>query len=59
MENEEKLTEGPEKHMKMVHYYYINYKQFVNVVKFKLDQMRKKIESNEKKVAMFHLILVN
>lgn len=35
---------------KMMHYYYINYKQFVNVVKYKLDQMRKKMESDDKMV---------
>lgn len=37
-------------HMRLVTYWYINYKQFVNVVKYKLDQMRKKIESEQKKV---------
>ena len=31
-------------------YYYINYKFFVNMVKYKLDQMRKKIENEEKQV---------
>ena len=30
------------------HYYYINYKAFVNVVKYKLDHMRKKIELEER-----------
>lgn len=49
MESEEGAAEK-EKHLKMVHYYYINYKQFVNVVKYKLDQMRKKIEAEERKV---------
>jgi len=44
-------TEG-EKHLRMVYYYYINYKQFVNVVKYKLDRMRKAIEAEEKKVQM-------
>ncbi len=29
-------------------YYYINYKAFVNVVKYKLDHMRKKIELEER-----------
>lgn len=29
-------------------YYFINYKLFVNVVKYKLDHIRKKIESDEK-----------
>ena len=32
-------------------YYYINYKHFVNMVKYKLDHMRKKIESEEKQVS--------
>ncbi|XP_065910488.1 general transcription factor IIE subunit 1-like isoform X2 [Dysidea avara] len=31
-------------------YYYINYKHFVNMVKYKLDHMRKKIESEEKQM---------
>ncbi len=35
---------------KMNHYYYINYKQFVNVVKYKLDQMRKSLESRDRMV---------
>ena len=48
MEKEESSLEGEK--VKMVHYYYINYKQFVNVVKYKLDQMRKKIEAEERKV---------
>ena len=39
----------------MAHYYYINYKQFVNAVKYKLDQMRKKIELEEKRVHEFVL----
>ena len=29
-------------------YYFINYKLFVNVVRYKLDHIRKKIESDEK-----------
>lgn len=45
------VTEG-EKHLRMVYYYYINYKQFVNVVKYKLDKMRKAIEAEEKKVCV-------
>lgn len=31
---------------KLMHYYYINYKLFVNVVKYKLDNMRKRLESD-------------
>lgn len=49
MESEEGNVEG-QKHLRMVHYYYINYKQFVNVVKYRLDQMRRKLEMDEKKV---------
>ena len=45
------VVEG-EKHLRMVYYYYINYKQFVNVVKYKLDKMRKAIEAEEKKVCV-------
>ncbi|XP_041462380.1 general transcription factor IIE subunit 1-like [Lytechinus variegatus] len=30
------------------YYYYINYKTFVNVVRFKLDRMRQKIENRER-----------
>ena len=42
-------VEGVE-NIKMMHYYYINYKEFVNVVKYKLDQMRKKLESEDRMV---------
>ncbi len=37
---------------KMIHYYYINYKLFVNVVKYKLDMMRKKVESEDRMVVL-------
>ena len=33
------------------HYYYINYKVFVNVVKYKLDRMREKIQAEERRVS--------
>ena len=46
------FPDGERQHMRLVNYWYINYKQFVNVVKYKLDQMRKKIESEQKKVVM-------
>ena len=49
MESEDGNIEG-QKHLRMVHYYYINYKQFVNVVKYRLDKMRKTLEADEKKV---------
>lgn len=48
MESEEGQAEG-QKHLRMTHYYYINYKQFVNVVKYRLDHMRRKLEMEEKK----------
>lgn len=38
-----------------VQYYYINYKVFVNVVKYKLHRIREKIRSDERKV-MFQLM---
>ena len=43
-------TSGRKPAPKMMHYYYINYKQFVNVVKYKLYQMRKNLESKDKMV---------
>lgn len=45
----------PSKHLKMMNYYYINYKEFVNVVKYKLDMMRKKIQSEGKTVSYLML----
>jgi transcription initiation factor IIE alpha subunit len=50
METLESSQEGVAPRPKMVHYYYINYQQFVNVVKYKFDQMRKKLESEDKMV---------
>ena len=44
------------KHLKMIHYYYINYKEFVNVVKYRLDMMRKKIQSEGKTVSMSNYV---
>ena len=34
-------------------YHYINYQLFVNVAKYKLDQMRKKVKSETKEVCYF------
>ena len=34
----------------LTHYYFINYKQFVNVVKYRVDHMRRRLELEEKKV---------
>lgn len=50
MESQEEkgVAEAMEKpSMRMVQYYYINYKQFVNVVKCKLHQMRMKLEDED------------
>ncbi len=35
--------------MRMVHYYYINYREFANVVKYKLHRMRHKLEEESSK----------
>ena len=51
MEHEEgEVRSDVQKLMRMTHYDFINYKQFVNVVKYKLDHMRRKLEMEEKKV---------
>ena len=56
MESEEGGVHGDgQKHMRMIHYYFINYKQFVNVVKYRLDHMRRKLEMEEKKVRDIHV----
>lgn len=53
MEAEESGTNSEgSKHLKMTQYYYINYKEFVNVVKYKLDMMRKKTQSEGKTVSV-------
>ena len=56
MENEEGETRRADgqKLMRMTHYYFINYKQFVNVVKYRLDHMRRKLEMEEKNVSDLH-----
>jgi len=43
-----KMETGPDGKTQKVNYYYINYKSFVNVVKYKLDHMRKKMETEER-----------
>jgi hypothetical protein len=48
----------PNKHLKMIHYYYINYKEFVNVVKYRLDMMRKKIQSEGKTVSVSSITII-
>ena len=51
MESEEgNFQQDGQKHLRMIHYYFINYKQFVNVVKYRLDHMRRKLEMEEKTV---------
>lgn len=54
---EQHETEKGEKKSHLCYYYYINYKLFVNVVKYKLDQMRKKIEGEERRVRILIRIL--
>ncbi len=36
----------------LVRYYYINYKHFVNVVKYKLDKIHRNIEAEERRVSL-------
>lgn len=42
------LSAGPDGKAQKVNYYFINYKTFVNVVKYKLDLMRKRMETEER-----------
>lgn len=43
-----KMETGPDGKAQKAYYYYINYKTFVNVVKYKLDLMRKRMETEER-----------
>lgn len=43
-----KMETGPDGKATRQNYYFINYKVFVNVVKYKLDHMRRKIETEER-----------
>ncbi|XP_064473309.1 general transcription factor IIE subunit 1-like [Ornithodoros turicata] len=43
-----RMETGPDGKATRQNYYYINYKVFVNVVKYKLDHMRRKIETEER-----------
>jgi transcription initiation factor TFIIE subunit alpha len=43
-----KMETGPDGKATRQNYHYINYKAFVNVVKYKLDHMRRKIETEER-----------
>ncbi|XP_058833281.1 general transcription factor IIE subunit 1-like [Topomyia yanbarensis] len=42
------METGPDGKAQKVNYYFINYKTFVNVVKYKLDHMRKRMETEER-----------
>lgn len=43
-----KMETGPDGKAHKVNFYYINYKTFVNVIKYKLDLMRKRLETEER-----------
>lgn len=43
-----KMETGPEGKAHKVNYYYIQYKCFVNCIKYKLDMMRKRLETEER-----------
>lgn len=43
-----KMETGPDGKAHKVNYYFINYKVFVNVIKYKLDMMRKRLETEER-----------
>uniref|UniRef100_A0A336M2K2 General transcription factor IIE subunit 1 n=1 Tax=Culicoides sonorensis TaxID=179676 RepID=A0A336M2K2_CULSO len=43
-----KMETGPDGKAQKANYYFINYKTFVNVVKYKLDLMRKRMETEER-----------
>jgi transcription initiation factor TFIIE subunit alpha len=47
---ESKELENGETKNYLSHYHYINYKVFVNVVKFKLNKMRERIQAEERRV---------
>jgi transcription initiation factor TFIIE subunit alpha len=43
-----RMETGPDGKAQKVNYYFINYKILVNVIKYKLDHMRKKMETQER-----------
>ena len=43
-----RMETGPDGKAQKVNYYFINYKTFVNMVKYKLDMMRKRMETEER-----------
>lgn len=48
IQNRLKMETGPDGKAQKAYYYFINYKTFVNVVKYKLDLMRKRMETEER-----------
>jgi transcription initiation factor TFIIE subunit alpha len=42
------METGPDGKAHKVNYFFINYKIFVNVIKYKLDLMRKRLETEER-----------
>lgn len=46
-----RMETGPDGKMAKQNYHYINYQSFVNVVKYKLDHMRRKIETEERDIS--------
>lgn len=57
VESVESTTSSEKKNI-TVQYYYINYKVFVNVVKYKLHRIREKIRSDERKVTTYMRVYV-
>lgn len=45
-------TVDGEKKSVLSHYHYINYKSFVNVVKYRLNKMRERMQADELKVCL-------
>lgn len=43
-----RMETGPDGKAQKINYYFINYKSLVNVIKYKLDHMRKKMETQER-----------
>uniref|UniRef100_A0A8D8Y346 General transcription factor IIE subunit 1 n=1 Tax=Cacopsylla melanoneura TaxID=428564 RepID=A0A8D8Y346_9HEMI len=43
-----RMETGPDGKAQKVNYYFINYQSFVNIVKYKLDMMRKRMEMEER-----------
>lgn len=43
-----RMETGPDGKAQKMNYYFINYKSLVNVIKYKLDHMRKRMETQER-----------